>query len=69
MRRGGRYRRKVIFTPLRACAREDRDNMGRHTKGVADALALFREAVIRKREFEQWAVGLPDDDRRKLHRA
>lgn len=43
--------------------------MGRHTKGVASVLATFRELTVRQREFEEWAGGLPDDERRKLHRA
>lgn len=42
--------------------------MGRHTKVVADALALFRDAAIRQREFEAWAGNLPDDQKRILHR-
>lgn len=57
-----------FHTPTRVRAR-GRIYMGRHHKGVADALALFREAAIRQREFEDWAAGLPDDERRKLHRA
>lgn len=43
--------------------------MGRHTKGIATMLATFRELAERRRQFEDWAAGLPDDERRKLHRA
>lgn len=43
--------------------------MGRQTKGVATILATFRELTVRQREFEEWAAGLPDGERRKLHRA
>ena len=43
--------------------------MGRHTKGVATILAQFHGIVARQREFEEWAAGLPDGERRKLHRA
>lgn len=43
--------------------------MGRHSKTVADILATIQEAQIRQREFEDWASRLPDDERRKLHRA
>lgn len=43
--------------------------MGRHTKGVAAVLATLYELTTRQREFEEWAAGLPDVDRRKLHRA
>lgn len=42
--------------------------MGRHPKGVADVLALFRDATIRQRQFEEWAATLPDDDKRVLFR-
>ena len=42
--------------------------MGRHGKAVADILAAIRQAHIHQREFEDWAAGLPDEERRKLHR-
>src|SRR5687767_10105524 len=42
--------------------------MGRHTKGVSEALAAFHLATIRQRQFEEWAATLPDDDRRTLFR-
>ena len=43
--------------------------MGRHTKGVATILAMFHELTVRQLQFEHWAADLPDEARRKLHRA
>ena len=40
--------------------------MGRHSKGVANMFAVFREAAIRQREFDAWAADLGDDDKRTL---
>lgn len=42
--------------------------MGRHSKPVAEALALFRLATVRMRQFEEWAKVQPDDVRRMLFR-
>lgn len=42
--------------------------MGRHSKPVAEALALFRLATLRMRQFEEWAKVQPDDVRRILFR-
>lgn len=42
--------------------------MGRHPKAVADVMALFRDATIRQRQFEEWAATLSDADKRVLFR-
>ena len=42
--------------------------MGRHTKPVAEALAMFHLASLRMRQFEDWAKVQPDDVQRILFR-
>lgn len=42
--------------------------MGRHTKGMAEMLAAFRQASERMRQFEQWAKVQPDNVRRVMFR-
>jgi hypothetical protein len=42
--------------------------MGRHSKAVADAFALFRQAAEAEREWTEYAATLPDDDKRRLFR-
>lgn len=42
--------------------------MGRHTKGVANFFALFREAAAMERLWNAHAATLPDADKRKLFR-
>ncbi|MGD9665588.1 MAG: HGGxSTG domain-containing protein [Novosphingobium sp.] len=43
--------------------------MGRHSKAVAEFWVTIREIEERKRQFEDWAADLPDDQKRMLHRA
>jgi len=42
--------------------------MGRHYKGVADMLELFRRATEAERQWAAHAATLPDDDKRQLFR-
>ena len=42
--------------------------MGRHTKGVANMLALFQRAAEAERQWAAYAATLPDDDKRQLFR-
>ena len=42
--------------------------MGRHHKGVAEALAMLHRAALAERAWHQLARTLPDDEKRKLFR-
>lgn len=42
--------------------------MGRHSKGLAEALAQLHLAALRMRQFEDWAKVQPDDVKRILFR-
>ena len=42
--------------------------MGRHTKGMANMLALFQRAAEAERQWAAYAIALPDDDKRQLFR-
>lgn len=42
--------------------------MGRHSKSLAEAIALLRLAARHERQFAQWAKCQPDDVRRDLFR-
>lgn len=42
--------------------------MGRHHKGVSEALAMFAAIYARQREMQERAALLPDDDKRILFR-
>jgi hypothetical protein len=42
--------------------------MGRHHKGVAEALAMLHRAAQAERAWHQFARTLPDDEKRKLFR-
>lgn len=43
--------------------------MGRHSNSLATMLATLGEMLVQHRQFEDQAAALPDDERRKLHRA
>ena len=40
--------------------------MGRHSKGVANMFAAFRDLTERRRQFDAWAADLDDDNKRTL---